>query len=62
MEHEGKGHFYCLKPYRKYARDCFGESLKLTPPVYFEVESKELQNFAKKFGFIKSGNRMVRHG
>lgn len=57
---DGKGHFYCLKPYRKFARECFLESMKLSPPVYFEVESKSLENFGKKLGFHKSGNRMVK--
>lgn len=62
IEYDGKGHFYCLKPYRKMARECLRRSLELSPPVYFEVSNKALQNFAKKFGFVNSGTRMVKHG
>ncbi len=62
IEHKGKGHFYCLKPYRKYAREAFKASLELSPDVYFEVPTRALENFARKCGFIKSGNRMVIHG
>ncbi len=62
IEHKGKGHFYCLKMYRKYAREALKESLKLSPPVYFEPPTKAISNFLSKLGFINSGTRMVKHG
>ncbi len=62
VENNGKGHFYCLKPYRKFARECFKRSLELSPSVYFEPPNQVIRNFLLKLGFVNSDNRMVKNG
>jgi hypothetical protein len=56
VEPNKKGHFCCLKPYRKQAVDFAKASLKLAPrDIWFSLPNKNLENFAKKIGFVKSG-------
>ncbi len=59
VESNGKGHFYCLKPYRKLARECFKRSLELSPQVYFEPPNRAICNFLSKLGFIREDDKWV---
>lgn len=52
-----KGHFYCLKPYRRRAAEFAKESLKLAPhDIWFSLPNKNLENFAMKIGFVKGAS------
>lgn len=54
VQKSNKGHFYCLKPYRKHAVEIAKALLDLAPKeIWFQLPNKNLENFAMKIGFAK---------